>query len=186
MSFILNKLESINGDTLNKEEQSMLSKENDPGGYEGASAGTRNDSLLSADASFNGSISFKSFLRIDGRFEGKVNSKGTLFVGKNGVVKADIRVGNIVVEGKIHGNVQAAEKVDLRQSAQLFGDIKANKLIIAEGVSFVGKCDVNPTGEKVENLFDNVQKNQNAGQASPSGGASSSKDSKEPSKTPGK
>ena len=149
MSFILKKLDSINTDSFERkeEEPSMLSKENT--GFDGAGAGSKSDSLLSADAHFNGSISFKSFLRIDGQFDGKVSSKGTLYVGKTGVVKADIKVGNIVVEGKITGNVEASEKIELRQTAQLFGDIKANKLIIAEGVSFVGKCDVNPGNEKI-------------------------------------
>lgn len=155
MSFILKKLDSINGSPSKEEEDvTMLSKDSDVNGLD--RAGGKNDSLLSTDASFNGSISFKTFLRIDGQFEGEIKSKGTLFVGKTGVVKADIKVGNIIVEGKIHGNVQAQEKIDLRQSAQLFGDIKANKLIIAEGVSFVGNCDVNPTNEKIDSA-DNAQ-----------------------------
>lgn len=127
----------------------MLSKDNDIAGA-GFDASKKNDSLLSQDAVFSGSISFKSFLRIDGQFEGEINSKGTLFVGKTGVVKAEIKVGNIIVEGKIQGNVQAEEKVDLRQTAMLFGDIKAKKLVIAEGVSYVGNCNVNPTNEKID------------------------------------
>ena len=152
VSFILNKLDSINKNTIDKEEDtSMLSKEND---LNNANANfdtsKKNDSLLSADAVFSGSISFKSFLRIDGQFEGEIHSKGTLFIGKTGVVKAEIKVGNIIVEGKIQGNVQAEDKIDLRQTAQLFGDIKAKKLVIAEGVSFVGHCNVNPNNEKVE------------------------------------
>ena len=147
MSLIFNKLDSLNS---NKEEDTMLSKENDMGGFDSSSTGTKSDSLLSVDASFSGSINFKSFLRIDGKFEGEIASKGTLFIGRTGVVKAEIKVGNIIVEGKIQGNVNATEKVDLRQSAQLFGDIKASKLIIAEGVSFVGNCDVNPGNEKLD------------------------------------
>lgn len=151
MSFILKHLDSLNPDVSEskEEENSMLSKDTDSG-YNNQTTGTKNDSLLSADAGFNGSISFKSFLRIDGKFEGEVSSKGTLFVGKTGLVKADIKVGNIIVEGKIQGNIEAADQVELRQTAQLFGDIKANKLIIAEGVSFVGNCNVNPGNEKID------------------------------------
>ena len=155
MSFILKKLESV-VDSAEKKEEFMLAKEKE---LDAQSLGnaimkeTSHETILSSDATFKGSISFKSFLRIDGRFEGEINSTGTLFVGKTGQVKAEIKVGNIIVEGKIHGNIQASEKVDLRESAQLFGDIKANKLVIAEGVSFVGNCNVNPNNEKVEGAF---------------------------------
>jgi cytoskeletal protein CcmA (bactofilin family) len=107
-------------------------------------------SFFNTDVTFKGSLHFKSSLRIDGNFEGEIISKGTLLVGKTGVVKANIKVGNIVVEGKIQGNVQADEKIDLRESARLFGDIKANKLVIAEGVCFVGNCTVNPNNEKID------------------------------------
>jgi len=152
MSLIFNKLGQLGSDQINNKEENnpMLSKDNDMGSFDAASAGTKNDSLLSVDASFSGSINFKSFLRIDGKFEGEISSKGTLFVGRTGVVKAAIKVGNMIVEGKIQGNVTATDKVDLRQSAQLMGDIKASKLSIAEGVSFVGNCDVNPSNEKLD------------------------------------
>ncbi len=151
MSFILDKLDKVKNNSLKKEEEDeMLSRDSDFNNYEGPATGTKTDSLLSSDAAFKGTISFKSFLRIDGKFEGEVNSKGTLFVGKTGIVQAQVNVGNIIVEGKMKGNVNAVEKVDLRLGAQLFGDIKAQKLIIAEGVSFVGHCDVNPNNEKLD------------------------------------
>jgi len=152
MSLIFNKLGRLRSDQINNKEENnlMLSKDNDIGGYDSASTGTKNDSLLSVDASFSGSINFKTFLRIDGKFEGEITSQGTLFIGRTGVVKAAIKVGNIIVEGKIQGNVNVTDKIDLRQSAQLMGDIKAKKLIIAEGVSFVGNCDVNPSNAKLD------------------------------------
>ena len=129
----------------------MLLKDNHE--YETPNANARGETVISADAAFKGSISFQSSLRIDGKFEGEISSKGTLVVGKTGLVKAEIKVGNMVVEGKIQGNVQADERIELRSNAQLFGDIKANTLMMAEGVSFVGKCNVNPNNEKVEGLF---------------------------------
>jgi cytoskeletal protein CcmA (bactofilin family) len=129
----------------------MFAKDKEVTDFDGMNKGV-DSSFLSMDVTFKGSISFKASLRIDGNFEGDINSKGTLFVGKTGVVKANIKVGNIIVEGKIQGNIQADEKVDLRESARLFGDIKANKLSIAAGVSFVGNCNVNPNSEKMDLL----------------------------------
>ncbi len=102
-----------------------------------------NRTNLCSDVDIKGAIAFKEFLRLDGKFEGELRSQGTLVVGENGVIKADIQVGNLIVEGKIYGNVVATDKIELHSTAQLFGDIKASRLIISEGVVFVGKCDVN-------------------------------------------
>ena len=68
-----------------------------------------------------------------------------MFISKTGSVKAEIKVNTVIVEGEVNGNITATELVDLRSTARLFGDIKAEKLIVAEGVVFVGKCDVNPS-----------------------------------------
>ncbi len=110
-----------------------------------------NRTNLCSDVELKGSLIFKEYLRLDGKFEGEVRSQGTFLVGENGVVRADIQVGNLIVEGKIYGNVVAQDKIELRATAQLFGDIKAARLVINEGVVFVGKSDVNPA-EKVESI----------------------------------
>jgi cytoskeletal protein CcmA (bactofilin family) len=91
---------------------------------------------------FKGSLLFNDSLRIDGNFDGEIESDGTLFVGKTGVLKAEVKVGNIIVEGKIEGNVTCKDKIELRATAKIFGDIQAARLTIAEGVNIVGKCSV--------------------------------------------
>ena len=100
------------------------------------------ETVITPDAEFKGSLKFKDSLRIDGVFEGEIDSQGTLFVGKTGAVKAEIHVGNIIVEGKIEGNVTCDDKIELRATAKMFGDIQASRLTIAEGVNIVGKCSV--------------------------------------------
>lgn len=106
---------------------------------------------LSADVEVKGSIKFNESLRLDGKFEGDLSSQaGLLIVGKNGNIHAKIEVGSIIVEGKVYGNINAADKVELRSTAQHFGDIRASRLVVEEGVVFVGKCDVNPQKAKIE------------------------------------
>lgn len=100
------------------------------------------ETVISPDAEFKGSLKFKDSLRIDGTFEGEIDSQGTLFVGKTGNVKAEVHVGNVIVEGKIEGNVTCEDKIELRATAKMFGDIQAARLTIAEGVNIVGKCSV--------------------------------------------
>lgn len=145
MSDLLRKLNSIGSkpEPSNKEEEdTMLAKDSTTSTGSAAA-----ESTISADAVFKGSIQFKDTLRVDGQFEGEITSKGTLYIGKSGVVKANIKVKNIIVEGRVEGNVEAEEKIDLRATAVVLGDIKSHKLVISEGVVFVGHCDVNPNKE---------------------------------------
>ena len=106
------------------------------------SHGDFKETVISPDADFKGSMKFKDSLRIDGSFEGEIDSDGTLFIGKSGVVKAEVKIGNIIVEGSIEGNVECQDKIELRSTAKILGDINAKRLTIAEGVNIVGKCSV--------------------------------------------
>ncbi len=106
---------------------------------------------LTQDVEINGTIKFAKVLKIDGKFEGEmVTNDGEVIVGKTGAIKANVKVKNAVIEGKVDGNVIATEKVQLKQKAQLIGDLQARTLVIEEGVVFVGKCNVNPEGFKAE------------------------------------
>jgi cytoskeletal protein CcmA (bactofilin family) len=98
--------------------------------------------FLSTDAEFKGALKFSKELRINGRFEGEIASSGTVHVGAQGDVQAEISVGSAVVEGKVKGNITASDRVELRSTAQMIGDIKASKMIVEEGVVFVGRCEV--------------------------------------------
>lgn len=99
---------------------------------------------LGEDTEFSGTLKFGKTLKILGKFEGDLASEGSLIVGRTGEVKAEIKVGSVVVEGHVTGNITATELVDLRSTAELYGDIKSAKIKIEEGVVFVGKSDVRP------------------------------------------
>lgn len=100
---------------------------------------------LGADVEFKGSLNFKDRLCINGKFEGDLYSEGGLLVvGRNAEIKAEIKVGNLVSEGKIFGNTIVSDKVELRSPAQVFGDIQAARLSMEEGVVFVGNANINP------------------------------------------
>jgi cytoskeletal protein CcmA (bactofilin family) len=99
---------------------------------------------LNSDVEVKGTLKFSGELTFDGKLEGDINSEGALNLGDNAVVKGTIDVGSVVVRGKITGNVIAKEKIDIKAKTELFGDVKAAKLVIEEGVTFVGKSEVNP------------------------------------------
>ncbi|HDY66690.1 MAG: polymer-forming cytoskeletal protein [Candidatus Scalindua sediminis] len=106
---------------------------------------------LTQDADIKGTIKFGQAMRIDGSFEGGLTTdNGELVVGKTGKVKATIKVRSAVVEGRVEGNIKASDKVELKQKAQLIGDLQAKTLVMEEGVIFVGTCNVNPGGTETK------------------------------------
>jgi cytoskeletal protein CcmA (bactofilin family) len=99
---------------------------------------------LNSDVEVKGTLKFSGELTFDGKLDGDINSEGALNLGDNAVVKGTIDVGSVVVRGKITGNILAKEKIDIKAKTELFGDVRAAKLVIEEGVTFVGKSEVNP------------------------------------------
>src|SRR5438874_7296320 len=100
--------------------------------------------VLNSDVELKGTLKFSGELTFDGKLEGDINSDGTLNLGDNAVVKGNINAATIVMRGKVNGNVIAKEKLDIKSRTELFGDIRAPRLAIEEGVTFVGKTEVNP------------------------------------------
>jgi cytoskeletal protein CcmA (bactofilin family) len=100
--------------------------------------------VLTADVELQGTLRFSGELIFDGKLDGDINSEGSLTLGDNAVIKGNISVNSVVVRGKIHGNITAREKIDIKARTELFGDIRAARLVIEEGVTFVGQSEVNP------------------------------------------
>jgi cytoskeletal protein CcmA (bactofilin family) len=100
--------------------------------------------VLNSDVELKGTLTFAGELTFDGKLEGDIKSDGTLNLGDNAVVKGTIEAGSLVVRGKITGNLIAKDKIEIKSKTELFGDVRAAKLVIEEGVTFVGKSEVNP------------------------------------------
>ncbi len=98
------------------------------------------NSILGPGCKVKGNIDLKGTLRIDGDFDGEINCPETLIIGKSGVVKADVKVKNAVIGGKLVGNVAATNKIELQTGSHVEGDISTARLVIDEGVFFEGAC----------------------------------------------
>ena len=98
--------------------------------------------VLDVDASMQGSLSFKDpvNLRINGRFEGILNTKGNLMIGEHASVNAEITGDSIIVAGKVNGNINALKELKLISPACVVGNITTPLLSIAEGAIFEGSC----------------------------------------------
>ena len=99
---------------------------------------------MTSDVEIKGNLKFSGELTFDGKLDGEINTDGVLNLGDSAVVNGNINAQSVVVRGKINGNINAKEKIDIKAKTELFGDVRAAKLVIEEGVTFVGKTEVNP------------------------------------------
>lgn len=96
-----------------------------------------------------GELSGSEDLYVDGQVEGSIALKDhSLTVGPNGQVKASIEAKGIVIQGKLEGNLRASDRVDLRKSAVVAGDIVTQRISIEEGAYLKGKVDIQGKAEK--------------------------------------
>ncbi len=108
--------------------------------------GSNSQSIITADAEVTGNIKTNGSLQIDGKVEGDVACGHDVVVGKTGSIKGNTTVNSIVVEGTIEGNITARERIELKSSTRMTGDMKAKRLAVEEGVAFSGKAEITPSG----------------------------------------
>jgi cytoskeletal protein CcmA (bactofilin family) len=98
---------------------------------------------LSSDVEIEGSITFQKELVIDGKVQGQVTSNGVLTIGENAKIRGAIQTKSVTVHGKVHGNI-TAERCELKSNCTLEGDLKAARLIIEDGATFIGSSQISP------------------------------------------
>ena len=109
--------------------------------------------LIGKSIVIKGELSCGEDLYIDGQVEGTIDPKGNLLtVGPTGRVKANVTACAVVVQGKLEGNIQASDRVDLKQSAVVMGDIATQRISIDEGAYFKGSLNVQKEVPKKEVL----------------------------------
>ena len=100
--------------------------------------------VLNSDVEIKGNLKFSGELTFEGKLEGEIQTDGVLNLGDSSVITGNINAQSVVVRGKINGNITAKEKIEIKAKTEMFGDIRAAKLAVEEGVTFVGKTEVNP------------------------------------------
>jgi cytoskeletal protein CcmA (bactofilin family) len=106
--------------------------------------GINSKNTLASDVEIKGNLKFSGELTFEGKLDGEIQTDGTLNLGDTAVITGNINAQSVVVRGKVNGNITAKEKIDIKSKAEIFGDIRAAKLAVEEGVTFVGKTEVNP------------------------------------------
>ncbi|PWU11916.1 MAG: polymer-forming cytoskeletal protein [Verrucomicrobia bacterium] len=101
--------------------------------------------VLTRDVNIEGTLRFEGECIFDGTIKGEIVSpNGVLTVGNSANINGEVKVKELTICGKVLGNVTASEKCELKSSAQLEGDLKAQRIVIEDGACFVGKSEVSP------------------------------------------
>ena len=114
-------------------------------------SGVRADDILAflgKGVEFKGVLTYDGRVLIDGKYDGKIVTTGTLIVGETGLITAEITAGNVVCGGKINGNIDAKKTIRLQTTASVTGKLRAPKLVMESGAAFNGQSDM--TGETAE------------------------------------
>jgi cytoskeletal protein CcmA (bactofilin family) len=108
--------------------------------------------IIGKGVCFKGVLSFEGYAHIDGNVEGEIDSTGTLVVGDNSLIQADIKVGSLTVGGKICGDITATCRLVMLPTAEVSGKIQAPVLKIEDGAKFKGTCDMKQDTKETKSI----------------------------------
>ena len=103
--------------------------------------------FIDQGSSFEGKLSFKDTVRIDGSFRGQISSENTLVVGETGEIDANIESRTVIISGTVTGDIAATSKVVLHKTAVVEGNLQAGVLVVEEGATFNGQMTMKSAGE---------------------------------------
>jgi cytoskeletal protein CcmA (bactofilin family) len=112
---------------------------------------TADQATIGKSLVIKGEVTGSESLYIDGRVEGSINLAGNrVTIGRNGIVAANINAREIVVLGKVRGNLTASDRVDIRSDGSLTGDVVAARISIEDGAFFKGGIDIRKGGQNAQ------------------------------------
>ena len=135
--------------------------------------------LLGRDTVIDGALTFNETIRVDGHVKGKlISPKGTVIIGENAIIEADVQVGVAIIRGKVHGRVDAGQRIEIYAPAHVNGDICAPTVTIDSGVVFNGNCNMQtaPNGSKSKAATQTTEPKSPQGEKEPKKGSASTQD----------
>ena len=109
-------------------------------------------SVISTEVEITGTIKSSGSVRIDGKLEGELHCSGDAVIGKSAQIKGNLVVNSASIEGTVLGNVTAKDRIEMKSTARLTGDIRAKRLSVEDGVTFIGRSEVNSSGSPLNGV----------------------------------
>jgi cytoskeletal protein CcmA (bactofilin family) len=98
--------------------------------------------VIGSSIVIDGEISGEEHLIVHGTVKGRINVRDSLVVENGGLVEATVETSSIIVNGTVNGDISASERAELRPNSTVVGDIRAPRILIADGASFKGTVDM--------------------------------------------
>ena len=98
--------------------------------------------IIGRGTKIEGTLTVEGSTRIDGTVTGKLISNDVITIGPNGLVKAEVKAKSIIVGGRVEGNLEAEEKIELQSKSELQGDLIAKSLLVEHGAVFHGNSNM--------------------------------------------
>jgi|GEM_PF-457852 len=129
--------------------------------------------VIAEDVEIVGTIKSEHNIQIDGKLNGDLNCTGNTVIGSTANIKGNISSNCVTVLGQVNGNIIAKDKIDLKTSAYVNGDVRSKRMTVEDGVTFVGKSEVNPSGVSTSRSFSSSDMSQSVHEITPSSGMGS-------------
>lgn len=108
------------------------------------------DTLIGEGSVFEGNIKSEATIRVEGQITGDITCSGDVIISEKGVVRSDIIARNVVIAGKVYGDITAKEKISIVASGQLYGNLHTQSFTIEEGGVFEGTSKMNSTPDSTQ------------------------------------
>lgn len=102
--------------------------------------------IIAQDIEITGSIKSASDIQLSGKLSGDLTCAGHALIGETAVIKGNITANSTSIQGQIVGNISVKDRIELKSTARISGDIRSKRLTVEDGVTFVGKAEVTPNG----------------------------------------
>lgn len=146
-------------------ESSSSFTKKEPSGSSASSTSSGN--LLSKDVKIKGKVKLNGDISIDGHIDGEITTKGVVTLNQNAVITAMVKAGTIIVHGKVSGNLEAADRIEILRTAEVQGDIKSAVLKVDAGAVFIGSSSIGKASTPAPKSSDN--KSQDKPKGAPAG-----------------
>lgn len=97
------------------------------------------ETVIPHGTTVHGTIQGRNGVRVAGFFEGEINVEGWVWIDKQGEVRGTVKAPEVIIEGQIQGDIESSEKIEVRASGRVTGNIRCNTLAMAEGCFFQGQ-----------------------------------------------
>jgi cytoskeletal protein CcmA (bactofilin family) len=102
--------------------------------------------VIAEDVEIVGSVKSTGDIHLSGKLSGDLTCNGNATIGQSANIKGNISADSTTISGQVNGNVSAKDRIEMKATARVNGDIRAKRLTVEDGVTFVGKSEVNPSG----------------------------------------